>query len=235
MSENKWVTGVLSPLLYNLLRTGFWAHLVQYIFGRWYFYVKKKSQRISQHPDPPPNQTPPVCQETKATNSTQVFRHSWPIPKSQLCTEGPLGRIRLGIFWSRHQGRIDPRGLAPYTHGGGRGPVGGWRLVYFLGFLQKIPSCWCFFRRRFEKQSRPNSPGHRIKTTLSEKREKKHLMLNETSKKPTYDVPKAGKEPSGNVKMPEFLSPLQVFGKVKGDTPKLFPVILTNLSPMFSL
>ena len=62
---------------------------------------KKKSHPKSQHPSPPPNQTPPVCQETKATNSTQVFRHSWPIPKSQLCTEGPLGRIRLGIF---HQG-----------------------------------------------------------------------------------------------------------------------------------
>lgn len=94
---------------------------------------------------------------------------------------------------------------------------------------------WVFFGDILKNKVAPNSPGHRIKTTLSEKREKKHLMLNETPKKQTYDVPKAGKEPSGNVKMPEFLSPLQGFGKVKGDTPKLFPVILTNLSPMFSL
>lgn len=201
------------------------------------FTSKKKNtpnpNTRTRHPIKPPQfaRRPrlPIARRSSGTRG--------PCPKSQLCTEGPLGRIRLGIFWSRHQGRIDTRGLAPIpmVGAGGRLAVDGWSISW--GFYRRSSRVffWGFFRRHFEKLSRPPSPGHRIKTTLSEKRETKHLMLNETSKKQTYDVPKAGKEPSGKVKMPEFLSPLQVFGKVKGDTPKLFPVILTNLSPMFSL
>lgn len=138
------ITGLMGPYLElvfgpTLCRKNIW----EVIFLRKKKIPPPNPNTRTRHPIKPP----PVCQETKATNSTQVFRHSWPIPKSQLCTEGPLGRIRLGIFWSRHQGRIDPRGLAPYTHGGagGRLAVDGWSISW--GFCRRSSRVffWVFF------------------------------------------------------------------------------------------
>ena len=150
--------GSFTPITY--LELVFWAHLVQYIFGRWYVYVKKKKHPKSQHPDPPPNQTPPVCQETKATNSTQVFRHSWPMSEITALYGRAVGPNPPRDFLIKaSRPNRHPR-LGPCTHGGGRGSVGGRRLVYFLGFLQKILSCFFlgFFSETFWKRKSPPFP-----------------------------------------------------------------------------